>query len=155
MADKKRKKNEPLVQISTQVDAGTLLDMDKAAASLNMSRSEFMRRCINEGVKVKSYEDNIDMLTAIIRQEIKNEMVSVTTLANKGTERIVKLIIKMSKPLIANFFLHLRYLNEISPPDSLDDRINQSVRSSVDYMTSRDNDYLNDSSKLIKVSGEI
>jgi len=142
--------------ISTEIDRATLAELDKAAASENLSRSELMRKYIAEGLKVKSYEDNYDKLTRIIRQEINSvlNLDDIRTISNNNTERIIKVLIKFAKTNNAAYFLLLAYLNEIAPPENYVERVTETIKLSMQYMSSKDDSMLNDTDKLIRlVSG--
>ncbi|MCL2050833.1 MAG: ribbon-helix-helix protein, CopG family [Lachnospiraceae bacterium] len=151
------KRTKTLRPISTEIDTKTLEELDKAAASKNLSRSELMRQYLNEGLKVKSYEDNLDMITRIIRQEIKNEinLGDIRTISSNNAERIIKVLMKLAKPLVANYFLHIAYLDEIAPADSLAGRVADTVSLSMEYMSSRDDLFSNDTDRLMNMAKQL
>lgn len=151
----KSNQTKSLKPVKTEVDEEVLHELDKAAASKKLSRSEFLRQCISQALQIKSYEDNIDRITKIIRQELRSEISldDFRTVTANNTERIIKVLIKLAKPLIAGFLLQIRYLDEISPPEnnSVIERVSQSVNLSMQYMSDRDDEFFSDVDKLVKM----
>lgn len=94
MTTKKRVKD--LCPVDTRINPETLVQLDKAAASRNLSRSELLRQYIMEGLKVKSYEDNFDKLAKLIRQEIRKEISldDIRTIVTNNADRIVEVVIR-------------------------------------------------------------
>jgi len=141
-----------LVQVTFQYNPDKVIQLDKMADRLKISRSELLRYFSDEGLKVNAYEENYDSLTRIIRQEVKSALNidDFRIINTNNTERMIKVMIKLAKPLVANYLLHMCYLNEIAPPESIIERVTQSVKFSMEYMSDNDNKYFSDTDKLIK-----
>jgi len=77
----------------------TLEQIDKLAIKKNVYASEIIREFIEKGLSVNGYEENIDMITDIIHQEIE---ASIKSLANRLAGMINRLTIISAAAYYAN-----------------------------------------------------
>jgi len=77
----------------------TLEQIDKLAIKKNVYASEIIREFIEKGLAVNGYEENIDMITDIIHQEIE---ASIKSLANRLAGMINRLTIISAAAYYAN-----------------------------------------------------
>jgi predicted DNA-binding ribbon-helix-helix protein len=105
-------------------------DLDKMAARENTTRTALIRKIIDKALSIESYQENIDFLTGIIRQEIKAE-------SSKQANRLAAMLFKVGIITSANYFLAVKMLADVISPSMQEDfkDINTNARKlGIDYM---------------------
>jgi len=128
-AIKKEKPNEKVI-FSIYVTKKVCADLDKLADREGMSRTELIRKFIDKGLSVESYQENIDFLSGIIRQEVKVEM-------RAQANRLAAMLFKVGIITSANYFLAVKTLSDVISPSMQEDfkDINSNARKlGIDYM---------------------
>lgn len=77
-------------------------EIDKKADREHISRNEQIRKYIEKGLAIESYEENIDLITSIIRQEID---ASIKALGNRLAAMINRMTIISAAGYYANIAL--------------------------------------------------
>jgi hypothetical protein len=105
-------------------------DILSVAKSKHKNMSDTIRGFISKGLNVESYQENIDFLTGIIRQEIKAE-------SGKQANRIAAMLFKVGAITSSNYFLAVKMLSDVISPSMQEDfkDINSNARKlGIDYM---------------------
>ena len=126
MADPKGK----TVQITVKVSEGKYESLKKLAASKHINMADVVRGFIDKGLAVQTYEDNIDFLSGIIRQEVKAEI-------GKQANRLAAMLFKIGVITAGNYFMSVRMLSDVISPSMQEDfrDINSNARKlGIDYM---------------------
>ncbi len=96
----KPKSNTPKTQKRSVVfSTDTLEQIEKLAIKKNVFASDIIREFVEKGLTINGYEENIDMITAIIHQEIET---SIKSLANRLAGMINRLTIISAAGYYAN-----------------------------------------------------
>jgi len=83
-------------------------ELKKYAVSNHTTISTAIRRFVDKGLAIHAYEDNIDMIASIMRQEMRNE--------NKAmVNRIAGLLYKMGKTSSSTAYLNAALLANVNP----------------------------------------
>ena len=85
----------------------TLKTLDKLAAREHTTTSELIRNFVEEGLKVNGYEEQVDFIARIIRQEITAvyHVEDIKAISDHSTDRLAKMLMKTGKINAAMFFL--------------------------------------------------
>ena len=101
-------KEEKSVQVTARISDSKYDSLKKYAAGNHINIATAIRRFVDKGLAVHSYEDNIDMIAEILRQEIRNE--------NKAmVNRIAGLLYKMGKTSSSTAYLNAALLSNVNP----------------------------------------
>ena len=113
-------KNYETIQLNVKVTDSTADQIKRLAASNHITVAEQLRQFIEKGLNVNSYEQQIDLIASIIRQEIlalpsAGEMVvqmerSLLASIEKQASRIEKMQMKIGKVSAAGYFLLIKVL---------------------------------------------
>ena len=128
-AIKKGKPNEKVI-FSIYVTKKVCADLDKLADRECMSRTELIRKFIDKGLAVESYQENIDFLSGIIRQVVSAEI-------GKQANRLAAMLFKVGIITSSNYFLAVKTLSDVISPSMQEDfkDINSNARKlGIDYM---------------------
>ena len=122
-----RRKN----QIRSVVFPAEMLEqIEKVAAKKNVFASDVIRDYVNKGLSVQGYQENIDFISGIIRQEVKAEM-------GKQANRLAAMLFKVGVITAGNYFMSVRMLSDVINPSMQEDfkDINSNARRlGIDYM---------------------
>ena len=108
----------------------TLEQIEKIALKQGVSSSEVIRGFVEEGLSVTGYQENIDFISGIIRQEVKAEI-------GKQANRLAAMLFKIGVIASGNYFLAVRMLADVISPSMREDfkDINSNARRlGVEYM---------------------
>ena len=122
--------NGKVVQITARITEKKYEALKKLAASKHINMADVVRGFIDKGLSVQSYEDNIDFLSGIIRQEVKAEM-------GKQANRLAAMLFKVGAITSSNYFLSVKMLSDVISPSLQEDfkDINSNARKlGIDYM---------------------
>ena len=113
-----------------------LEQLEKLAAKQNTTTSELIRKFIDKGLAVESYQDNIDFISKIVRQEVKAEI-------SLQVERFVKIMMKVGYLTSGSYFLLARVFADFISPSmqqSYKDVEYKTRRMGIEYMKKKDFD---------------
>ena len=120
---------EPIhrIQLNVKVPEQTADEIKKLAISRHQTVAELLRHFIEEGLAIHSYEQNIDFIASIIRQEftsvyhIQDIQAVVNRTFDSYIEKINRNLLKSGKASAAGYFLLIRVLMEMGGLNSLED----------------------------------
>ena len=118
------------VQVTVVLPQKMYDDLMTVAKTKHKNLSDIMRGFISKGLNVESYQENIDFLTGIIRQEIKAE-------SSKQANRLAAMLFKVGAITSSNYFLAVKMLSDVISPSMQEDfkDINSNARKlGIDYM---------------------
>ena len=118
------------VQVTVVMSQDMYKSVKMVAASKHINMSDVIRSFIQKGLCVESYQDNIDFLSAIIRQEVKAEI-------GKQANRLASMFFKVGIIASGNYFMCARLMSDVISPSMQDDfkDINSNARRlGIDYM---------------------
>lgn len=84
------KKKEKLVQVSVKIPQDIYNTIKVLATKKHIKIADVLRGFIQKGIKIDGYKDDIELITNIVRQEVKSQM-------TPQVERIVKILVKIGK----------------------------------------------------------
>ena len=119
-----------VVQITVKVAEDKYDALKRLAASKHINMADVVRSFINKGLSVDSYQENIDFLTGIIRQEVKAEI-------GKQANRLAAMLFKVGAITSSNYFLAVRMMSDVISLSMQEDfkDINSNARKlGIDYM---------------------
>lgn len=156
-------KREPSVQLTVKVEKDTAEQLKKLADYNNVALAEQLREFIDKGLAIKSYKQDIDFITRIIRQELMAiyNIDDIKAVVKDQNERVIKMLMKTGKLSSAEFFLMLKVIYYIWDVKGIDNRgevIDSSIKLGIDYMQMKDfkiNDFLKDNDYLIGLANHI
>jgi len=109
MAKAKQEKNEKITT-SIYLTKQMCGEIDKKADREHISRNEQIRKYIEKGLSIESYEENIDLITAIIRQEVDS---SIKALGN----RLAGMINRMTIISAAGYYANIAVVSDLIDTD--------------------------------------
>jgi len=118
------------VQITVVLSQKMYDEVKSLAAVRHINISEVVRGFIAKGLTVQFYQDNIDFLSGIIRQEVKAEI-------GKQANRLAAMLFKIGVISAGNYFMAARTLSDVISPSMQEDfkDINSNARKlGIDYM---------------------
>lgn len=132
--------------------------LEKLAAKRNSNVSELTREFVRKGLSLESSKEDVDMIAAILRQEITDvfQINDIKEIVDHDTDRLAKMLMKIGKLNGAMFFLLLKVLMVMLNDGSRDDfeqMLLESVKLGVDYMQKKDfqiNSFLQDTGSLME-----
>ncbi len=141
----------------------TLKDIEKLALKNKINTSEQIRRFIDEGLKIKSYREDIDFIANILRTELLSifRIEDIETILEKNNNRLSKMMYKMSTLNCGQLFLLISMFLEIvdtNDEDKFDEILNKSMKNGIDYMQKQDfkiNDFLQDIDELKHIANKL
>jgi hypothetical protein len=119
-----------VVQITARITQGKYEALKKLAASKHINMADVVRGFIDKGLSVQSYQDNIDFISGIVRQEVKAEM-------GKQANRLAAMLFKIGVITAGNYFMAVRTISDVISPSMQEDfkDINSNARKlGIDYM---------------------
>ena len=128
---------------SVTFPADMLEQLEKQAIRKRTTVSELVRSYVDKGVSVDGYKEDIDMIAAIIRQEIKGQL-------DTQIDRLAKMLMKTGKISAGLYYLTLKLLLRqygTTKSQSLKELATETRKMGVKYMQLRDyqiNEYLED-----------
>lgn len=137
--------------------------LEKLAAKRNSNVSELTREFVRKGLSLESSKEDVDMIAAILRQEITDvfQINDIKEIVDHDTDRLAKMLMKIGKLNGAMFFLLLKVLMVMLNDGSRDDfeqMLLESVKLGVDYMQKKDfqiNSFLQDTGSLMEKSEKL
>lgn len=104
--------NQKTQKRSVNFPSETLKTLDKLAAREHTTTSELIRNFVEEGLKVNGYEEQVDFIARIIRQEITAvyHVEDIKAISDHSTDRLAKMLMKTGKINAAMFFLLVKVL---------------------------------------------
>lgn len=147
---------KPTQKRSINFTARTLEALDKLAARNHTTTSELVRGYVEKGLSIEGSREDIDFIARIIRQELTAvyHVDEIKAIADRDTDRIAKMLMKIGKINGAIFFLLIKVLMNLAnegSEDDFDQMVSQAVRLGVDYMQKKDfqiNSFLQDTENL-------
>lgn len=115
------------IQLNVKVPEQTADEIKRLAISRHQTVAELLRHFIDEGLKIHSYEQNIDFIAGIIRQEftsvyhIEDIRAAVNQTFDEHMPKINRNLLKSGKVSAAGYFLLIKVLMEMGGLDSLAD----------------------------------
>ena len=113
-------KQSERIQLNVKVPSGTAEQIKKLAAANYLTVAEQLRRFIDNGLTINSYEQNIDFLCGMIRQELMaiyhiEDIRTVVAQELKGnSECLEQTMRKSGKASAAGYFLLVKLLTSLS-----------------------------------------
>lgn len=145
MATPKEKRTQKR-SITFTVD--TLEQLDKLAGRHRTTTSELVRCYVEKGLAIDGHKENIDLIAAIVRQEIKSQL-------DVQVDRLAKMNMKIGKISAGLYYLVLKLLLKqygSTRSQSLKELATETRKMGVKYMQMKDyqiNDYLEDDDMLL------
>ncbi len=99
-------------------------EIKKLAISRHQTMAELLRHFIDEGLNIHSYEQNIDFIAGIIRQEftaVYHIQAVVNRTFDSYMEKLNRNLLKSGKASAAGYFLLIKMLKEMGGLNSLED----------------------------------
>jgi hypothetical protein len=118
------------VQITVVLSQKMYEDVAAWAKVKHKTVSDVVRDFIKKGLSVEHYQENIDFLSGIIRQEVKAEM-------GKQANRLAAMLFKIGVLTAGNYFMAVRLMSDVISPSMQEDfkDINSNARKlGIDYM---------------------
>lgn len=159
-------KSYTTIQLNVKVTDDTADQIKRLAASNHITVAEQLRRFIEQGLSVHSYEQNIDLIASVIRQElmsiyhpedIQNRIISGMSETLKKFENTLR---KSGKAASAGYFLLVKVLlDEIGRTDPADfaAMVEQAGAIGVEYMNQKNrtvNEILKDGRYTCRMADE-
>lgn len=123
------------IQLNVKVTDQSADEIKKLAISRHQTVAELLRHFIDEGLKVHSYEQNIDFIAGIIQQEftsvyhIEDIRAAVNQTFEEHLPKINQNLLKSGKASAAGYFLLIKVLMEMTGIDSLSDFVRMAEQS--------------------------
>lgn len=108
--------------------------LNSEAKKKNISFSELCRQYLDKGLSVDGYKNDMDMISDITEQALKNVL-------TPNIERIVKLIIKLGKITGAGYYLQLANILNAKDRTGIEttmDIVHNTNRLAIEYMHQKD-----------------
>jgi hypothetical protein len=145
---KMKTSNEDEHRRSVRFKAKSIEEMQKIADIQNVTVSEIVREFVEKGLTVDGYKEDIDFITGIIRQELKD-------ILEPQINRIVKMLMKIGKVSAGTMYSNLALIQLINEEDQevYFEMLTRSLRLGVDYMKKKDfevDTYLGNTEDVIK-----
>ena len=155
--------NQKTQKRSVNFPTETLKSLDKLAAREHTTTSELIRNFVEEGLKVNGYEEQVDFIARIIRQEITAvyHVEDIKAISDHSTDRLAKMLMKTGKINAAMFFLLVKVLIHLADRRSLEEMehmVSEAVVLGVDYMQKKDfqiNSFLYDTDFLMHLADKL
>lgn len=155
--------SEKSVKRSINFTPDTLKTLDKLAAKSHTTTSGLVRRYVEKGLSVEGYQENIDFIAGIIRQELMAiyHIEDIKAVMEQQTNRIAKMLMKSGKIDAAGFYLLVKVLMNVAhdgTEDQFDQMLNEAVTLGVDYMQKKGvqiNSFLQDTDNLRRLADKL
>ncbi len=100
------------VQLSVRVPQEIADNVGKLAIKKNITVADLLREFIDKGMSVDAYNQDVDLLTQIIRQELMAiyRPEDVKAMMSQQVDRIAKMLMKIGKIDAGNYFMSLNQL---------------------------------------------
>ena len=118
------------VQITARISEKKYEALKTLAASKHINMADIVRGFIDKGLSVQSYQDNIDFISGIVRQEVKAEI-------GKQANRLAAMLFKIGVISAGGYFMSVRLMSDVINPSMQEDfkDINSNARKlGIDYM---------------------
>ncbi len=134
--------------------------LEKLAVSMDISRTELIRNFISKGLAVQGYSQDMDMITAVIRQEINAiyRPEEIKNMMSQQVDRIAKMLMKVGKMEAGSYFLLVKLILNIWPDPDLEGCLNM-IQDTQDlgigFMQLPDGDinrFLQDAENLMRIA---
>ncbi|SHH68742.1 hypothetical protein [Desulfosporosinus lacus] len=125
-----------------------LEQLDKLAVRQRTTTSDLVRGYVDKGLAIDGHKENIDLIAAIIRQEIKSQL-------DIQIERLAKMNMKIGKISAGLYYLVMKLLLKqygSTRSQSLKELATETRKMGVKYMQMKDyqiNDYLEDDDMIM------
>lgn len=145
-------KQSETIQLNVKVDDGTADQIKKLAAFNHLSVAEQLRQFIYHGLTINSYQQNIDFLCGMIRQELMaiyhiEDIRAVMAQELKGNSvRLEQTLRKSGKTSAAGYFLLVKLLTSLSgqfTPEEFTQMAEVAGQMGVEYMKQSNSDINN------------
>lgn len=152
------------VQLNVKVDDGTADQIKKLAAFNHLTVAEQLRQFIQHGLDINSYQQNIDFIAGIIRQELMaiyqpdDIRAIVSDELKSNSERLEQTVRKSGKTSAAGYFLLVKLFSSLSgqfTPEEFMQVAELAGQMGVEYMkqSNRDiNDALRDGETVCRMA---
>lgn len=155
--------NQKTQKRSVNFPSETLKSLDKLAAKEHTTASELIRNFVEEGLNVNGYEEQVDFIARMIRQEITAiyHVEDIKAISDHGTDRLAKMLMKTGKINAAMFFLLVKVLINLANQESREEMermLSEAVALGVDYMQKKDfqiNSFLYDTDYLMHLADKL
>jgi hypothetical protein len=110
--------------------ADTLEQIEKIAAKKNVYASDVIRDFVNKGLSVTGYEDNVELISGIVRQVVSAEI-------GRQANRLAAMLFKIGVITAGGYFMSARIISDVINPSMQEDfkDINSNARKlGIDYM---------------------
>lgn len=125
-----------------------LEQLDKLAIRRRTTASDLVRGYVEKGLAIEGHKDDLDLIAAIVRQEIKAQL-------DTQTDRLAKMLMKVGKISAGLYYLVLKLLLKqfgSTRSQSLKELATETRKMGVKYMQMKDfqiNDYLEDDDMIV------
>ena len=152
------------IQLNVKVAEQTADEIKRLAISRHQTVAELLRHFIDEGLKIHSYEQNIDFIAGIIRQEftsvyhIEDIRAAVNQTFEEHMPKINRNLLKSGKVSAAGYFLLIKVLMEMGGLDSLADFVRMAEQAGTlgtEYMKQSNstlNEFLTDGETVCRLA---
>lgn len=126
----------------------TLEQLDKLALRKKTSTSELVRSYVEKGLAIDGHKEDLDLIAAVVRQEIKAQL-------DTQIDRLAKMLMKTGKISAGLYYLVLKLLLKqygATHSQSLKELATETRKMGVKYMQMRDfqiNGYLEDEDMIL------
>ena len=126
-------KNSEELKRSIRFEADTIKEIQKIAALKNVSVSDIVRDYVKKGLTIDSYKKDTDLISEIVREELKDVL-------EHQINRIVKMLMKIGKAAAGTMYSNLNVIRHITDQEQQEfsEMVNRSLRLGVDYMKKKD-----------------
>lgn len=137
------------VQLNVKVDDATADQIRKLAAFNHLTVAEQLRQFIRYGLDINSYQQNIDFISGIIRQELmaiyhpSDIRAIISDELKSNSERLEQTLRKSGKTSAAGYFLLVKLLTSLSgqcTPEKFTQMAEISGQMGVEYMKQSNRD---------------
>ena len=151
--------NQKTQKRSVNFPSETLKTLDKLAAREHTTTSELIRNFVEEGLKVNGYEEQVDFIARIIRQEITAvyHVEDIKAISDHSTDRLAKMLMKTGK-INAAMLKVLIHLADRRSLEEMEHMVSEAVVLGVDYMQKKDfqiNSFLYDTDYLMHLAEKL
>lgn len=134
---------EKTIQITVKVKKITYESLKMLAAHQHVAVSDVVRRFIDKGITVDAYKEDLDIITQVVRQEIKAQM-------TPQVDRLVKILIKIGKISAGLYYTTIKTLMRMvgsTKVETFKELATESRKLGIKYMKYKDHEidkYLED-----------
>ncbi len=129
----KKKSNPDEHKRSIRFKAKSIEEMEKLASIRGTTVSDIVREYVEKGLAINAYQQETDLITEIIRQEIREAL-------EPQINRIIKILMKIGKASAGSMYVNFNLLQQIAQDQgaTILPSIERSLRQGVEYMKKKD-----------------